>query len=889
MPDWTQHVRPRLSGLRLSPTREAEIVEELSQHLEDRYRELIASGMSPDEATREALADFREGDLLARHMAPLRQANTLAPITPGAPGGHLFSDLWQDLRYAARGLFRSPGFTLVSVVSLALAVGVTTGIFGIIDAVFLDAVSARNVGQLRHIEPGASAVSYPYYRYLSSANSPAILGLAAYIQSRLSFRTGDDVESVTGDIVSPNFFSVLGLTPSIGRGFSIDEQQPEREPEVVIVSHTFWKRKYDANTNIIGKVINLNRESFTVIGVLPKDYRSIHGYGMAPDIYVPFSRRLMGDLDDPSLGTLQLIARVQDGVSISQLKFTLGTLVQGWRQVYPTDRRYSDKVEVYPLTGIEKMRRDGVPLELTVFLALLILTAVLVLLIACANVAGLLVARGMNRAREIAIRLALGAARSRLIQQLLTESALLAFLGVCVGVIFYLAMATMVANLQIRASAPFELHLRLDRPLLYLCIGLVAITTLLSGLVPALQTSRDRCRLGSNIIGEETHQRAWFRRALVVGQFALSFVLLISATLFLRGLAKNSRVDPGFDVQHLLTAEVTLDKSSYSPIRAEQYFERAIVEIRRLPGVRSVSGVTVVPLGLERWAMSMDAGEHEVQMVYATRVTPGYFGTMKIPFLQGRDFQADDRANVAPVMIVNETVAKTYFNNNALGGLVRLPIPGNSPIKIIGVVRDSKYGTLGEKPMPAVYLPISQDDRALTLAVSTDTAPAGTLTAVRQLLASLDPRAPIKIELMQERLDGALLPSKIAFLLLGGTGALGLLLATIGVYGVMAYSVARRTAEIGIRMALGSTRIQVLRLILKDAAKLVCIGIVVGSIPALFVVQALAEALPAGMKVVDPLSFATIGGILAIVALIAAFVPAWKGSQLDPNIALRSE
>jgi putative ABC transport system permease protein len=865
-------LRLRLRALFFKSRMENELDEEVKFHLEREIEENIARGMTPEEA---------------RYVAQRALGNTLLiqEQTREVWGWLWLEWLLKDIRYAIRGLFRSPGFTLVSVLSLALAVGVTTGLFGIFDAVFLNAVSARNVGQLRHIEPGDYAVSYRYYQYLSSANNPAILGLAAYTQSRFSFRSGDDLESLTGDIVSSNFFSVLGVTPSIGRGFSIDEQQPERQPQVVIVSHTFWKRQYGANPDILGKVINLNRESYIVVGVLPKDYRSIHGYGMAPDIYVPFSTQLVGDLYDPSLGTLKLIARVQDGVSISQLKFSLGTSVQGWRQLYPTDRRYSDKVEVYPLTGIERMRRDGVPLELTVFLALLILITVLVLLIACANVAGLLVARGMNRTREIAIRLALGAARSRLIQQLLTESALLAFLGVCVGMIFYLAMATMVANLQIRASAPFELHLRLDRPLLYLCIGLVATTTLLSGLVPALQTSRNRWRLGSNVIGEETHQRAWFRRALVVGQFALSFVLLISATLFLRGLAKNSHVDPGFDVRHLITAEVTLDKSSYSSSRAEQYFERAIAEIGRLPGVRSVSGVTVVPLGLERWAMSMDAGEHKVQLVYATRVTPGYFGTMKIPLLRGRDFQADDRANGAPVAIVNETVAKTYFNNNALGSLVYLPIPS----KIIGVVRDSKYGALGEKPMPAVYLPVSQQDTALTLAVSTDSAPAGTLTAVRQLLASLDPRAPIKIQLMQERLDGALLPSKIASLLLSGIGALGLLLATIGIYGVMAYSVARRTAEIGIRMALGATKTQVLRLILKDATKLVCIGIVVGSILALFVVQALAVALPAGMKVVDPLSFATVGGILAIVALMAAFVPAWKGSQIDPNIALRSD
>lgn len=859
--------------------RNADLEQELRSDLELEEEEQRENGLPPEEA---------------RYAAQRALGNMLLikEQTREVWGWLWLEWLLKDIRYAVRGLFRSPVFTLVSVLSLALGVGVTTGVFGIFEAVFLNAVSARNVGQLRHIEPGDSAVSYRYYQYLSSANNPAILGLAAYTESSFSFCSGDDLESVTGDIVSPNFFPVLGVTPAIGRGFSVDEQQPGRQPQVVIVSHTFWERKLGGNPDILGKVIDLNRESFTVVGVLPKDYRSIHGYGMAPDIYVPFSK-LVGDLDDPSLGTLQLIARVQDGVSISQLKLSLGAIVQGWRQLYPTDERYSDKVEVYPLTGIERMRRDGVPLELTVFLALLIFIAVLVLLIACANVAGLLVARSVNRTREIAVRLALGAARSRLIQQLLTESALLAFLGVCVGMIFYLVMAAMVANLQIRTSVPLELHLHLDRPLLYFCIGLVAITTLLSGLVPALQTSRDRWHLGSNQIGEETHQRAWFRRALVVGQFALAFVLLVSATLFLRGLAKSSHVDPGFDVQHLLTAEVTLDTSSYSPIRAEQYFEKAIAEIRRLPGVRSASGVAVVPLGLEHWVISMKAGEHIVQRVFANSVTPEYFRTMQIPLLRGRDFQADDRANGVPIAIVNEIFAKTYFNNNALGSLVYLPIPSNpptfSPIKIVGVVRDSKYGSLGEEPMPAIYWPVSQHDRTLTLAVSTDSAPVGTLTAVRQSLASLDPRVPIKIELMQERLAGALLPNKIASLLLSGIGTLGLLLATIGIYGVMAYSVGRRTAEIGIRMALGATKVQVLRLILNDATKLVCMGMAAGVILALFVVQTLGKALPAGMKVVDPLSFALVGGVLALVALMAAFVPAWRGSHIDPNIALRSE
>jgi ABC-type antimicrobial peptide transport system permease subunit len=289
----------------------------------------------------------------------------------------------------------------------------------------------------------------------------------------------------------------------------------------------------------------------------------------------------------------------------------------------------------------------------------------------------------------------------------------------------------------------------------------------------------------------------------------------------------------------------------------------------------------------------MKAGDRIVQRVDVNSITPGYFQTMQIPLLQGRDFQDGDRTKGNPVAIINETFAKTYFKNNALNSLVYLPVPGTpptfSPIKVVGVVSGSKYNSLGEEPAPAVYWPVAQQSRTLTLMVSTDSAPAGILGAVRQLLASLDPRAPIKIELMQERLAGALLPSKIASLLLAGIGALGLLLAAIGIYGVVAYSVGRRTAEIGVRLALGATKAHVLRLILRDATELVCIGMVAGSVLSVLVVQTLGKVLPAGMKVVDPLSFTMVGCVLTIVALAAALIPALRASHIDPNVALKCE
>src|SRR3989440_11782272 len=855
---------------------------EFASHLELEAEEQRAKGLSVEEARYAAQRAFGNTTLMKEQ-------------TREAWGWLTLEIALKDIRYGIRGLFRSPIFTFVSVLSLALGVGATTGIFGTFEAVFLNAVTARNVGQLERIEPGDSNVSYRCFQYLSSANIPTIEGLVAYFESGLSLRSGMEMERITGDIVSPNFFTVLGVTPAMGRAFSEDEQQPGRQPHVAIVSHGFWQRKFDARPDVLGKVIELNRDAFTIVGVLPKNYRSVHGYGMSPEVYVPLSKELVGDLNDPSLGSLNLIARMQDGVTFSQLKASLVPVVQSWRQMYPSDTRYAGEIGIYPLTGIEKMRRDGIPLELTVFMLLVILVVVLILLIACANVAGLLVARGANRSREIAVRLALGAPRYRVVQQLLTETGLLAFLGSCAGIVLYLALATAAAKLQIRESVPFELHLHLDQPLLYFSIGLVGLTTLLSGLLPALQSSGTRWHLGSNQIGAETYQRFSLRRAFVVGQFALVFVLLVSASLFLRGLAKTSHADPGFNVQHLLTVEVALNDASYSASRSERYFERAINEISRLQGIRSVSGASTVPLGIEHWVMSMKANDRGVPRVFVNSVTPGYFQTMQIPLLKGRDFQAEDRADSPPVAIVNQTFAKAYLKGDGLSNLVYVPIAGTGtpptflPIQIIGIARDSKYGSLGEEAAPALYWPVSQHYSPPTLMVDSASAPASVITAIRQTLVSLEPRTPIKIELMRERLAGALLPSKIASFLLSGMGTLGLLLATIGIYGVVAYSVGRRTAEIGIRMALGATKAHVLCLILKDAGQIACVGTVTGAALASFIVQPLGKALPAGMPVVDLLSFVTVGCALTFVGLCAALIPAWRASRIDPMRALRTE
>jgi predicted permease len=839
----------------------------------------IDRGMSPEEARHAAVRKF--GNL------------TLAKEDAREVWGWMWLEhFWRDLRYGGRGLRKSPVFTLVSVLSLAVGIGATATVFSMFEAVFFNAVTAKDIDRVKHVDIGGQTFSYRFYEELSAGN-PMLTGSAAYDQTGLSLRIGNDLEKVTADIVSGNFFDLLGVAPFLGRTFTSEEGQARSQPHVVVLSYGFWERKFMLDVGVLGRVIELNQQPFTIVGVLPKAYRSIHGYGLAPDVYVPLSALLMGELDDPGNARLQIIARLRDVASVSQAQDSIYVTAQQWKRTYPGEPLNSDRVRLDPLTGLAKMRLDGVPIELTLFFVFLILASGLVLLIACANVGGLLLARGANRSREIAVRLALGAPRHHLILQLLTESFLLAFLGAGVGIALYVLTSTLLDKIQTRLSFPREVHLTIDPRLLAFTITLMLLATLLSGLTPALQAGKRGWHLGSRQIGTETRSRRSLRRLLVVGQFAIAFVLLASAALFLRSLARISSIDPGFEVKHVFTAEVSLDPQSYSQKRAEQYFETAMVQIGRLPGVRSVSGATILPLGLEHSVMSIKAGDRIVQRVHVNNVTPGYFRTMGIPLLQGRDFQTTDRVGGVSVAIVNETFAQKYLNNRAVDAQVMEPKPGPpttfSGLQIVGVVADSKLGTLGEEPTAAMYRPWSQQYGPLVFQINSDAPLAGDLAAVRETLTRLDPLVPFKLQLMQERLADALLPCRIASALLGTIGFLGLLLAAVGIYGVMSYSVSHRTSEIGLRLAIGATPTQVLQMILLDALLLVSTGMVFGGAMAVLVTRLLAGVLASGMSAIDPISFGSVGILLSAVALLGALIPAWMGSRVDPMVALRYE
>jgi putative ABC transport system permease protein len=643
----------------------------------------------------------------------------------------------------------------------------------------------------------------------------------------------------------------------------------------------------------LGRTVKVNREPFTVIGVLPPSYRSIHGYGITSDLYAPISSLLVGELDRADNERLDLICRLRAEAPPPQVESSLLASVERWKQQFPAeiDKKHKYLVRLSPLTGIERLRNDGIPMEMALFLGFLILSGALVLLIACGNVGSLLLARGSKRSREFEVRRALGAPRFHLMRQLFVETFLLAVLGAGFGLALYLVASSLIDKMQPSLSLPVEVHLHLDLRLLVLTASVTLLTTLLVGLTPAMQARQRYALVSARQVGSALP----LRRMLVVSQFALSFVLLVSAALLLRSLARIAVVDPGFDSKHVLIAELSLQLREYSRQQSQQFLRAALAEIERLPGVRSVSGATTVPLGLEHSVMSMRVGDRIVPRVHTNSVTEDYFRTMGIRLVQGRQFDETDREGGRPVAIVNESFARSYLENQPLNAGILVPqrVPAQPEprwvgVVVVGVVADSKYGTLGEDPMPALYWPWTQQYAPLTLLIQSDS-PQSSQLAVRNALARIGGQAPIKLQLMEERIAGALLPTRIASGLLGVIGTLGLILAAVGIYGVMAYSVGQRSGEIGLRLALGATPMQVLQMTLRDALRLAFIGLLLGLGLALLATRLLSGILASGMSAIDPLSLGSVGVLLSLTALCAALVPSWRAARVDPAVALRSE
>ena len=925
---WSREVRARLSALHLSPAREIEIVEELSQHLDDRWRELIASGASPDEAAELALADFKDADTLARHIAALRQAHPAVSIAPGTPARHLLSDVWQDLRYALRMFRKHPAFTAAAVLTLALGIGANTAIFSLVNATLLQRLPATDRDRLVYVHRGSvgGVFSYPLYRALRDANH-VFEGLAAWGSTSVSLSADGTTDLVDGVIVTGNLFDVLGIRAGQGRLLAVsDDVTPGAHP-VAVISHEFWQTRFGGRADIVGRDIRLNGHSFTIVGVTPPGFPGPQ-VGRVRHLYVPMMMqpilRPAGTGEDPDLladrrrrtdstkgpipSWLFALGRLKPGIPLENARADLAAQATHYERTFdPTDA--PELIAVVPLDEGDPRQRQ----QLRSVAVLLGGVVAAVLLIACANIANLLLARTTSRSRELALRLAIGASRSRLMRQLLTESVLLACIGGAIGVALAWAVVVLFeATPPPPRALPVGLEFSLDQRVLLFSVVLSLATGIVFGIVPALKASRPNlvpALKDATVAMDERGRRFGTQKALVIAEVALSMLLLIPAGLFVRSFQAARSIDPGIDVEKLLTVPLNINLLRYTTPTGREFYRQIVERVERLPGVEAAS-VARVPMlsGIGRVSGLMVEGRQGYSDEFVlgsgpgvitdsrTRINTnivgsGFFATAGIPFLAGRDFSESDSEGRSPVVIVNETAAKIHFGGSDPIG-ERLSFGGQKGPwhEIVGVVRDSKYAALGEASLSVAYLPVAQNHQpAMTLYVRTSVAPASLIGSLRREIQALEPNLPVAdIRTMTDTVGNALYAARMGAWLLSVFGSLALMLAAIGIYGVLAFSISRRTREMGIRLALGARTSNVFLLVVRDGMMLVGAGIFIGVTAGLVGARSLASFLY-GVSTSDLPTFAATTLTLSAVALAACAIPARRAMRVNPITALRYE
>src|SRR5262245_61764037 len=891
MPDWTQHVRPRLSGLHLSPEREAEIVEELSQHLEDRWRELIAGGATPDEATRVALADFRDGDLLARYMAALRQAPTRLPITPGAPRGHLFDDLWQDLRYAARSLWKRPGFAIAVVLTLALGLGSNAAIFTVVNAVLLRPLPFPHSEQLLALYTlylPSSGLDIPYFEVSIPefadirSRVSAFSGIAAYGTSNRNLTHGNgEAERVLTMRVTSEFFDVLGVRPARGRTFNKEDAQPGKGC-LALLSH-------DASVNAtsaIGSTIRLDDALCEVIGVMPK------GFVFRDDRVRVWTALPVEDrLDNRGAHGVFAIARLREGASAEQADAQLQSLRQYWSENYP--EHYVGHFAVS-----RPLHEDLVGDQRDAFL-LLGGAVIFLLLIVCVNLAALLISNGEARRREFAVRYALGANRRRLIRQLVAETMLLAVAGGLTGIM--LAKWLLAGLLALYPQRlPVSQAITIDyAALLYTC-ALVIVAGFVVGFVPALHATGVRMR---EILRTDSRTATSSRRtiaarsALVISQLALSVILLVGAVLLIRSFQRVLKVDLGIEPDHVLTFAVTIPRARQDDVAARRTLEAIEERLAVTPGVEIAGAISELPLASpgSLWAFNIEGrpqpppGAPAWAAHYHT-ATPQMFHALGIPLKQGRLLDKSDVAGRPSVAVINETAARLFWpGDDPIGKTIRyLWQNPNPPIQIVGIVGDVRSIGVSEPAPPAVYVPLAQSwtlpaymGRFSSFVIRTHGNPADIVASARAAVASIDAGLPLAdLRPMSEIVSAASGQPRFTTLVMSFFAGIAFFLAALGLYGILAYSVEQRVREIGVRVALGADKCEIFRLIIGAGMRLALVGAAVGVTSALALTRLMGGML-SGVTSTDPVTYIAVVGMLVISALLASYLPARRATRVD--------
>ena len=812
-------------------------------------------------------------------------------------------NLLQDVRYGLRLLIKNPGFAAVAILSLTLGIGANAAIFTLVDNVLLKPLPVEEPNQLALVLSSRPKglnynFSYPLYKGMRDQNE-VLSGLLAYSPVSLSFSSGDQPELIDGELVSGNYFSLLGVKPAVGRLFHPEDDQTPGAHPVAVLSYGLWQRRLGGDPDVIGKTLKLNRYDYTVVGVAPEGFTGIY-IGSPAEIWVPLMMQQQAEsrygalLDKPDAGWLYMLGRLKKGITLAQSEAGLNTLYRHLQESF--NRPVEDQITL-------RSGRQGhsqLPSDLSLPLWLLMGGVGLVLLIACANIANLLLARASARSKEIAIRLAIGAGRGRLIRQLMTESLMLAFIGGAGGMILaFWSTDLLSALLPSDGFSPVRLDLSLDVRVLGFTFLLSLMTGILFGLAPALNASKPDL---VTMIKEETARfgrgvgRFGLRNILVVTQVALSLLLLVGAGLFVRTLQNLRGLDLGFNSRNVLFLSVDLPKQGYTTEQSLEFYRQMIERAGSLPGVRSAAWASVPPVnaGGSRATLAIEGytpqPDEDMEFNFLT-IGPGYFQTLGFPIVRGREFNEQDKIGSPGGFIINETMARRYFpDEDPVGKRLSMSGPEGPFLDIVGVVADSKYRSMREAPRPSYYIPVSRlNFMRMVLHVRTDGDPRTLIAAIRNEMRALDKDLPIyNIKTLSDQLDQALAEERLATTLSTLFALLALVLAAIGIYGVMAYSVGRRTREIGIRMALGAQKSDVLSLVLRESLVLVLIGVAIG-LGATFYVMRSMESLLYGVSATDPITLVVISLLLVSVALAAAYLPARRAAKIDPMTALRYE
>ena len=893
---WGREVRARLESLRLFPVREAAIVDELTDHLEEHWRELVAGGVTSDEATRLTLAQFRGGNLLARYMSSLRQSNTSQQAAPGATTGHLFTDIWRDLRYAVRSFARQPGFAIAAVLTLALGIGANSAIFSVVHAVLMESLpfsAAERLYRVRMVYPDGSAyttLSAPDFMSVRE-QSRVFEQVEAYTSGRVTMLGGGEPQEVSAASISDGLFGMLGMRIVAGRGFLTEEHAPGRN-RVAVVDHGFWRRAFGGDASAIGRSLVIGGIPYSVVGVLAQGARlpdDVPGARVASDadVYLPieYSEAFSATATEQrSSRYLAVLARARAGTTSALIDDDLRRVASDVQATLPPT---SESLSMNAITARELIVGDvRKPL-------LMLLGAVgFVLLVACANVASLMLARASARREELSVRVALGAGRGRLLRQLFTEAVVLALVGGVIGLVLaHIGTQALVAAQP--ADIPRLEAIGLDRSVLLFTFAIALVASLAFGVLPAVQAMghvTHGLRAGGRGGGADRQSRR-VRSGLVVAEIALAVMLLTGAGLLLRSLVALTRVSPGFVAEDTVAFRVALYGRDYDPATVRARVSEIEAGLRALPGVTSVSTTSLLPLSGPGPRLSFGVAGAPLPSARVNReigvasVAPNYFRTIGATLVLGRDLTDRDHAEAPPVAVINQAAVRRWFAGvDPIGKHVHM----SGLREVVGVVADVLQGDPKQEPAPQLFVPSAQRMvRSFWFVIRAPGSSLALAPSVRSVVHRLDADLAIsELTTLDQLRAGSVARPRFYAALLALFAMVALALAVTGIFGVMSYAVAERTREIGIRMALGARSADVVRMIVGRTLTLAMIGVSIGLVAAFAVGRVIQNQL-FGVELVDPATLAIVVLILLASAAAASYVPARRASNLDPAMTLR--